>query len=54
MEKSCRASICYLRGSFSKGINAHVILMTSCEISRCYLRVEDQQLFTGNLSQAEC
>ena len=54
MEKPCRAAICYSCGSFSEGINAHVILMTSCEIPRCYLRVEDQQLFTGNLSQAEC
>lgn len=54
MEKSRRAAICYSRGSFSEGINAHVILMTSCEIPRCYFRMEDQQLFTGNLSQAEC
>lgn len=53
MEKSCRASICYSCGSFSKGINAYVILMTSCEISRCYIRAEEQQVLTGNLSPAK-
>lgn len=54
MEKSCRASICYSCGSFSKGINTHVILMTSYEISRCYIRMEDQRVFTGKLSHSEC
>lgn len=40
MEKPCRALICY-----SWGINAHVILMTSYEIERCYIGVKDQNLY---------
>lgn len=40
MEKPCWALIRY-----SRGINAHVIPMTSYEIERCYIGIKDQNLY---------